>query len=450
MIRNWLKQYPFVSRGLLVTALSLVAISAVFFNLKGMEQARIQQYRNLAENLTEMAESYSREGRPTEFMDQMRMQINFSFVEFTGFYVDDEFIVRSGDPAAFGIPQDFLDSAEEDSLLTRRRGPRLFMAKKVKYAFGQTEKIGTMAMVFSMSEFHARQQNILWATLVIVALIAAVVGLFYLLDKSRLEIQEKNEDLQEARERLENEEQTRSDMTRAIAHDALHYVNVISLIIENQVAMRKKKQYLGNNGKYLQDIFESNDSLTQLLENLKYSEYLSQGQLINNPRKVIWVDFVSAVVVSIQELFKKKQISALFRHNHEPYKVAVDKELAKRVLLNLLHNAFKFTRPGSRIEIWLERHDRFIKTLVRDEGAGLQPKEWERIFQPSVRLDDSEFVRPEDMRGSGLGLSNARQFVLLYGGEMAVEDSRIGKGTTFYFTLPLAVETYGLEKEVSV
>jgi signal transduction histidine kinase len=111
----------------------------------------------------------------------------------------------------------------------------------------------------------------------------------------------------------------------------------------------------------------------------------------------------------------------------------VDKDMAHRVLVNLLENAIKFTPVEGLIEIGAQRtDDGFVKFFVRDSGPGIPPTDMERIFDKFTRL------RGKDKPGGlGIGLAFCRLAAHGHGGEIWVE-SEVDKGATFFVTLPIA------------
>ena len=115
--------------------------------------------------------------------------------------------------------------------------------------------------------------------------------------------------------------------------------------------------------------------------------------------------------------------------------VQADRGRLRQVLLNLLSNAIKFTTDGGRIALsaHLEDPDR-VRIAVSDSGIGIAAEDQGKLFQEFVQLDASASRRYE---GTGLGLALSKRLVELHGGTIGVE-SRLGKGSTFWFTLPRA------------
>jgi signal transduction histidine kinase len=99
------------------------------------------------------------------------------------------------------------------------------------------------------------------------------------------------------------------------------------------------------------------------------------------------------------------------------------------VWVNYVSNALKYGGRPPRVELGATPQDGVVRFWVRDNGAGLTAEDQERLFTEFTRLHQ---VRAE---GYGLGLSIVRRIIEKLGGDVGVE-SEVGKGSTFYFTLP--------------
>jgi len=122
--------------------------------------------------------------------------------------------------------------------------------------------------------------------------------------------------------------------------------------------------------------------------------------------------------------------------------VYADESRLVQIIFNLLHNAVKFTEEGS-ITISANHDEKEAIIFISDTGSGIGKDKIERIFQ---RYEHSEAI---GQGGIGLGLNISQQLIQLHGGTISVE-SEINKGTTFFFTLPLAQDALLAHEEVAV
>jgi PAS domain S-box-containing protein len=134
---------------------------------------------------------------------------------------------------------------------------------------------------------------------------------------------------------------------------------------------------------------------------------------------------------------------ALARHENKNITLAcafdlpharLDRDIVKRVLLNLLGNALKYSPEHSEIEVSAvyARDAREIRIAVKDRGQGIPPEFLEKIFEKFTQVNGPERARV----GHGLGLTFCKMGVEAHGGSISVE-SALGKGSTFTFTIPL-------------
>lgn len=110
--------------------------------------------------------------------------------------------------------------------------------------------------------------------------------------------------------------------------------------------------------------------------------------------------------------------------------VRADERQLEQLLQNLVGNALKFTQDNPRVEVWAERIDGMWRFAVKDNGIGIDPKYSEKVFEIFQRLHTRE-----EYPGSGIGLAVCKKIVERHGGKIWFE-SEVGRGTTFFFTLP--------------
>lgn len=119
---------------------------------------------------------------------------------------------------------------------------------------------------------------------------------------------------------------------------------------------------------------------------------------------------------------------------HHVAAITLDAVKVEQVLNNLVSNAIKYSRPGSSMDIGLERQANQMVVSVRDQGQGIPPEELDRLFtwfgRTSVRGTEGE-------KSTGLGLAIARRIVAGHQGRIWVE-SEVDKGSTFSFSPPIS------------
>jgi two-component system phosphate regulon sensor histidine kinase PhoR len=114
--------------------------------------------------------------------------------------------------------------------------------------------------------------------------------------------------------------------------------------------------------------------------------------------------------------------------------IDVDSSRLQQVLVNLIHNAIKFTLPGGSIQVSAVSSDKKIVFAVKDSGIGIPPDDLNRIFERFFKAD-----RARSSGGTGLGLSICKHLVEAHGGKIWAE-SRLDEGSTFSFSIPLPGE----------
>jgi two-component system phosphate regulon sensor histidine kinase PhoR len=111
--------------------------------------------------------------------------------------------------------------------------------------------------------------------------------------------------------------------------------------------------------------------------------------------------------------------------------IRADKSRLEQVLVNLIHNAVKFTKPGGEVSVETESANGGIRFAVRDSGVGIPAESLSRIFERFYRVDKSRTGS-----GTGLGLSISKHIIEAHGGKIWAESDE-GRGSVFYFVIPL-------------
>ncbi len=139
-------------------------------------------------------------------------------------------------------------------------------------------------------------------------------------------------------------------------------------------------------------------------------------------------------VLKLSPLAQKKGIEFEMNLINELPPINIDQERIIQVIEELLGNALKFTPERGKIAISASRNKKgMVEVSVSDTGYGIPEKELERVFEKFKRIEGGRAAE----RGSGLGLSIAKHIITVHGGRIWAE-SNPGKGSTFYFTLPVS------------
>lgn len=174
------------------------------------------------------------------------------------------------------------------------------------------------------------------------------------------------------------------------------------------------------------------DNLTQMVEELLELSRIESGLV---PLEKRWVEPCELIASASERMALQAQRAGLdFSQDcsGDLPGIFVDKSRLERVLVNLLHNAIKFTPPGGSIRLSAARAADSIVFSVRDTGVGIQPRDLERIFERFYKSD-----RSRSERGTGLGLSISKHLVEAHGGQIRAE-SQVDRGSTFSFSIPLS------------
>ena len=141
----------------------------------------------------------------------------------------------------------------------------------------------------------------------------------------------------------------------------------------------------------------------------------------------------------IGEVFELSNIAAIQKSiqfttvQSEPLMVNIDKEMISSVLRNLISNAIKFTHPGGKIELKVEKTEKDLLVTVSDNGIGIEKKELAKLF----RIDESySLPGTHNEKGTGLGLVLCKEFIDKHKGTIWAE-SETDLGSRFCFKIPL-------------
>ncbi|NCS81964.1 MAG: hypothetical protein AUJ54_00140 [Ignavibacteria bacterium CG1_02_37_35] len=254
---------------------------------------------------------------------------------------------------------------------------------------------------------------------------------------SDISIQKKaEEEVEKSSDNLKKLNDTKDRFISIVSHDLrtpfssiLGFTDI--LLNDDEITAEESKQYIG----YIQ---ESAQSMLALVNSLLDWTRLQTGRIRFEPAKIDLFEHVKKALEAVAGFAIKKGIT-LQNLVTDEINVFADKSLLSQIFGNLLSNALKFTKSGGTIAINFAQSDvpRFIEIWVNDTGTGISKENLSKVFDVDAKFT-SEGTAGE--KGTGLGLSLVKEIVEKHGGKIWVE-SKVGKGTTFKFTLPKASAT---------
>lgn len=224
----------------------------------------------------------------------------------------------------------------------------------------------------------------------------------------------------------------RNDMTSMLFHDLRSPLgNIVSSLEMMSALMPVDDETLNS---MLNIAKNSTGRIQRLVNSLLDINRLEAGQKITDQNSIDTVALIRESIRDVEISIAARQHTLNNRAITVLPMIWVDVDMIYRVLVNLLENASKFTPVGGRIDIGAQtsQDGLFVRFWVRDNGPGIPPAERDRIFEKFTRLRGKNRTG-----GLGVGLAFCKLAVHAHGGEIWV-DSEVGKGTTFWLTLPVA------------
>jgi two-component system phosphate regulon sensor histidine kinase PhoR len=183
--------------------------------------------------------------------------------------------------------------------------------------------------------------------------------------------------------------------------------------------------------RFLQQMETEVDSLSLMINELLELSRIESGRVPLNLASTRPIDMINPAYQRLSLQAERAGISFNLDCSADLPPVLADAIRIQQVLVNLLHNAIKFTSAGGQVTVSATQQGQAVRFAVADSGIGIDADDLPRIFERFYKVDRSRATS-----GTGLGLAIARHLVEAHNGRIWVE-SEVGRGSTFYFTLPL-------------
>ncbi len=230
--------------------------------------------------------------------------------------------------------------------------------------------------------------------------------------------------------RLHHLEMVRRDFVSNVSHELRTPLASMKSLTESlQQSVKDDPQ---NTARFLNLMDDEIDNMTQMVEEFLELAKIESGRVPFMIAPVLPSSFIDPAVERMRLQVERAGLTLNTRFEEALPQVMADSPRIQEVIVNLLHNAIKFTPPGGKIEITARSANKFLEVAISDTGVGIKATDLDRIFERFYKTD-----KARASGGTGLGLSIARHTVEAHGGRIWV-DSVEGEGSTFTFTLPLA------------
>ena len=175
--------------------------------------------------------------------------------------------------------------------------------------------------------------------------------------------------------------------------------------------------------------------LTKLINEVLDVAKIEAGKMQWNMDRLEITEVIDRAFAATSALFEQKGLEPIKAIASDLPKIQGDKDRLIQVVINLISNAVKFTDKGC-ITCQVKQQDQSIVVSVTDQGVGISESDQPKVFEKFKQVGDTLTDKPQ---GTGLGLPISREIVEYHGGKIWVE-SELGKGSTFSFSLPIALE----------
>lgn len=361
--------------------------------------------------------------------------------------LDASFIYPTGGDKAIQVAMDILQGRpyERENLLPSAQvdaGNARIMQMETAHIRALDDKIRILNRKLDISlERYSSQKRFLYACMVILSLLAVLLfsvvkgyrtktRLNRELSRQKLQLEEQRDRLADLSRRLEEATKAKLTFFTNVSHD---FRTPLALIADPARRLAESDCLKGDD-RYLLGLINKNVAvLSRLVNQIMDFRKFENGKLEKHLSEFNIRDHMMEWTEAFRTLAYRKHISLGFNAEEEDYTVTADKEMMERMTYNLLSNAFKFTPPNGRIDIYMGRKgDEGIVMRFSDTGVGMPPEHVGHIFESFYQAD----VRAA---GSGIGLTLVKAFVELHHGSIGVESSE-GSGMTFTVIIPARQE----------
>ena len=257
-------------------------------------------------------------------------------------------------------------------------------------------------------------------------------------EKQNLEekVKDRTAELAEANRKLKELDRVKTNFFANVSHELRTPLTNIRLYIETIIKGKFGKLVKADDkifSRMHRQTIKLNNQINNILDFSKIELYKMEPK----KQKINLYELLRFYVSEVESTARAKNIAIEFLSGSDIAVIGfIDPKLFESAIFNLINNALKFTPAGGKINVSLYKNDQKISIAIRDTGIGIPEEKLVNIF---TRFYQVETAPDRKYEGAGIGLSLVKDIVELHNGEIKVE-SRVGEGSCFTITLPLAEE----------
>jgi signal transduction histidine kinase len=235
--------------------------------------------------------------------------------------------------------------------------------------------------------------------------------------------------LQASYDKLRESERLRDSLVHMIVHDLRSPLTAISAYL--QLFGQEAKEKLGaETQEDVASAMHATRNMVRMINEILDVSKMEAQMMKLDLRECDLVQVVGQSLDDLESLVGARRVA--FERPAAPARVLADREIVSRIVQNFLANALRFTPADGEVRVGVVVEAEHVRVFVADTGPGIPPDFRESIFDKFVQLDGFALHRN---RTTGLGLAFCKLAVEAHGGRIGV-DSELGKGSSFWFTLP--------------
>lgn len=270
--------------------------------------------------------------------------------------------------------------------------------------------------------------------------ITASIGGLQLVKSVKREIEQREQlailakKLEKANDHLKEVDKLKDDFLSMASHE----LNTPIAAIEGYLSMILIEKMAGEipakAKQYLDSVFKSSQRLANMVKDL-----LNVSRIESNRIHLIFEDkpiedIIKQAVMEIMSKVREAHHTLTFEEPKKPMpKTWLDVTRITEVLINIMGNAIKYTDPGGKIAVRVTNDDQKIIIAIEDNGRGIPRDRQKGVFEKFTQVD----VLKDQVKGTGLGMYISKKFIELHKGKIWFHSDGEGKGTTFYFSIPI-------------